>query len=320
MPRRRNLDEAFANAFYFRWWIPDGGYEWDWAAQPETTLGADPSHGGPYLVPHRQSKEDKVYFPLDDWKKDGPPLFRIFADLDGTSRDILAFANTYGGLGIGQPIYGGEAGNNIRLGESIVRWNQEIQDMREVVEVWDCLKMGKPAELKHMLRWDKVAEAVLFEKANMRRRLADAMHVRSDLYRAIIPSPKWMARGYILERVNGKLRGEASPRLILNHHRELTPYWAPHNLLAALWLQLFQATTGQRPLQRCIHCHQWMDVSGYRKNKRAHARCIYREKTNRYRQKIALDKIERALKRKNLSLEERRKLQERHKILIAKLE
>ena len=98
--------------------------------------------------------------------------------------------------------------------------------------------------------------------------------------------PTLPARVALVIQLNKKLAGVASPYLLPNRHGQLEGSVRPHNLLAALWVQLFQAITGQRRIVPCSHCGELMDVTGSRRSKKAHGRCAHNAKMRHYRQRL----------------------------------
>jgi hypothetical protein len=87
--------------------------------------------------------------------------------------------------------------------------------------------------------------------------------------------------------INKKLAGVASLCLLLNRQGVPQGFVRPHNLLAAMWVQLYQAVQGQRRIVACKYCHKLMDVTGQRASKTTHERCALNAKMNRYRKKLA---------------------------------
>jgi hypothetical protein len=93
------------------------------------------------------------------------------------------------------------------------------------------------------------------------------------------------ARAALFQEINKKLAGQVSPCLLLDRKGQVLSYVRPRTLLAALWVQLYQAVTGWRRIRPCQYCGQLMDVTGGRLTKRAHTSCAHREKMRRYRHK-----------------------------------
>jgi len=169
---------------YFVWYKADKGYYWDDEARVGglfvKTDNSRPSTGPqpPFLVETPDTTGFIGYKPLDE-----PTLFLKFAEIQPTQEGILAFANSYGKLTLGETelltpqysypkdrqddkpwkhgnvmgryeqrdgkMYGGG------FGESLQFWREEIKYMRWTVQVWEWLKNRDTKSLRKVIFWPK---------------------------------------------------------------------------------------------------------------------------------------------------------------------
>ena len=138
-------------------------------------------------------------------------------------------------------------------------------------------------DLKYRAREEKRPALMLDEP------IADAR----DQYRELFKRWKYgevlaPARLYLTEQINKKMKklaGNLSLRLFMDEKEELRGFIVPYSLLAAMWLGLYQAITGERRVRQCEICGEYMDVTENRKTKRMHDRCSQRVRTARSRRK-----------------------------------
>jgi len=200
--------------------------------------------------------------------------------------------------------------------ESLSFWKREIIDMWRLFKVWDWWKQardhGDYSSLRRVIKWKDDTSAVLYtlpswdseslEYTPGERQdippdlsvgnLADKDNNRPEIFKRFKRNSLLLPAQYLVQRlVNEKLqkleqKGIATirPRLLMNIKNKTEPYLVPSNLLAALWLQLYQAVCGERPYKRCEVCGAWEDVSMLLNSKgkplqrpsrwRGHANCL----------------------------------------------
>lgn len=281
----------------FEWWVPDRGYVWRSDVKSD---GDEP----PFLMTHPDASNEEPYAPImhndepgndrDQWQG---LLFEHFAKLEANQETILAFANEYGWLGIGKPIRY-ETGRSI--GESLEEWGRAIDTFRDAYRLWrwiqhpdgkvnverssqDCiaLEIYRPPRSKYDA-WTNTRRILLYRQED--RRLFDLLDKVKVARR-----PAIAAHAILIQQVNKHLRGNASPHLLLAKAGQIErqPYIRPANLLAAIWVQLYQAIMGLRVFRPCVYCNQLIDATGCRSTKKAHWRCMHNKKVTKYRKKRA---------------------------------
>lgn len=270
-------------------------------------------HSGPFLVEAQGNTVSFNSLPL----KYEPELFVKFAKLDTSKESIIKFANLHGRLGLVNPLMeqGGSA-NMLTMGESLNDWRQQIIDIKFPVLLWGLLKESKEEELRKYIMWGKDNSSVSYSYEQNDTKISP--RAKNKIPSGIISSATdnifgtfisgdvtKPAQYYLLNTINEKLKGNASPSLIFNSTGDLDPYITPHNLLAAIWLQLFRAVSGQRDFRRCKICKNWMDISQFkRSDKKRHDICYERRKKKRQEEKKQEEKKQeekRKLKAKSAS-------------------
>jgi hypothetical protein len=171
--------------------------------------------------------------------------------------------------------------------ESLSFWTREIIDMGQLFKVWEWWKSKDYASLRRILTWDDDRAAVRYSLPIWQAEAGsydfpgpESMHPNSLLasknpdynledFKRFRPGRYFLPAQFLLkDRVNAKLKvledkGIASirPRLLMNIENKTIPYLTPSNLLAALWLQFYQAIYGERSYKRCGVCGYWEDPS-----------------------------------------------------------
>jgi hypothetical protein len=250
----------------------------------------------PFLLVDPTTKIHSRYCPLpfDEPGGESSPLFERFANLQPTKDAIRQFAGQQGWLGIGTPVIL-DGNGQVDIGEPLERWAREIHDLQHARVLWRWLE---EKDQRVQVEW-KSKDCIIVrvhrasQRGEGRPRLARVILLHRRHHEALFRSLKRddetrPVRTALLLLVNEKLSGSASPCLLLDRHGALQGFVRPHNLLAALWVQLYQAIQGQRRVRWCVYCGELMDVTGSRGNKKAHARCVHNAKMARYRRKRTL--------------------------------
>jgi hypothetical protein len=262
--------------FDLLWPVASRGYFW--ADDVRATPGSEGSP--PFLI--AAADEGRLYRPLETF----PELYLRFAELAG-ERDlqgaIAKFAETYGALGIGGPVYYHKRGGSpVISGESLVRWQLEIRWFAEALKLWES---NDTKWLRKHIRWrpggvDFISEtgafAIIADRDKRIRPEAFQQWKSGDL--------EGPARLHLLSTVNKTLKGEASPQLVISG-AGIEPRTVPHNLLGAIWLQLFDLIHGSKRARRCSFCGKLMDVTGEKRPKRMHASCSNKKRQQEYKKR-----------------------------------
>ena len=290
--------------FKFNWYAHQDGYEWLNMVRvtPKHPIESAASESL-FLLPRNSQATSKVYDPLEDEKT----LFAIFADLGQfagkeLNDQIIKFANQYGWLGIAEAVISltEEKGMvDVGFGEEEKVWSQEIDDMSLAYRLWRYLKNGHTTKLMGTIHWEKSIDsgdciAITYEEdfhfedsqlslKNGKTHKIAYLYPRLEGFTFQPGDLIGPAKYHLQNLINKKLWGNVSPRVIYDQAWNLHPYVMPHNLLSAMWLQLYQATTGQKKFIQCEVCGGLIALSEKsRSTKKRHINCSKAEwKRNR---------------------------------------
>lgn len=237
------------------------------------------------------------YQPLAE-VKGSESLFRDFADLPETEEAILRFAASHGFLTGPEPVQWNEQTSSRPLsgvGEQFPDWVREIRVMRYAVRLWEAWRgrdqsdantlmlprerrsRANPGELLtlkegHVFPLDSGEVA-----ASVKRKLFTARPNVDDIdWRGNEPwvcaggaaSGPDTSAGFRVLRVliREHLVGSFEPDIVLPSKDATVPVFSmrPATLLAALWLQLLTAATGDHQFRKCEGCGRWFDLAGRR--------------------------------------------------------
>jgi hypothetical protein len=290
--------------YYFAWSVPEKGFYWSSEAISieESILGAEVAggvrvtgfkHKKPYLLVHPENKRSKGYRPLEE----KPELFSEFAGLDCTPESILGFANKYGWLGKGTLIGFKSEDGSIpfdQTGEGLNLWVKEIEDMKKVYPIWRCLDKQWERRLRFRIHWyndtvfvssEDIPDLKEFLKANKNRLTPDIFFPlaserrNEDVFNSFEKGDVIAPAKFLLQsRINRKIKEGVSPRILRDASWILSPYIMPHSLLSAIWLQFYEAVTGQKRFTQCEVCGGLIELTNKnRKTKKVHANCRKRD-------------------------------------------
>jgi hypothetical protein len=251
---------------------------------PKRNAPKKPSRSQGKIYAPRSSFTARRYKPFED-RTTG--LFLIFADLNPSDRDrILAFANKYGLLGIGESIrlpvtLKADEWIEVVGGESHETWATEIQHMRWAIELWRMLRRNDP-ELARVIHWQGTKQVnyrrkfrdeedfpVIYLDSNGERGPGSYSRViagpgphqhneRLGLFKpGNLQTPGWYC---LQDMINEKLKSSALPRLLwkdeTRERRRLGLFFYPQNLLGCLWLQFAFSVEGGREYRKCVTCNK----------------------------------------------------------------
>ena len=306
--------------FRFRWEVPDGGFQWDETARvqriPQSKGGDDP----PFLITARRRNRFRAYRPLEEV----PDLYLKLAQLynaEDLRTAIVDLANRYGPLGIEVPLYNPDLAKQESFhGEPLRVWGDEIGTLRTILNIWKWAQQGGENKLGRYIVWTDQHQSVTLVlnlvraevSEKVRRQLLQLMNKRLSpspplLDEHVVPSFRHLAgaarpyphvfrtwktgsmiepaRFAVCQIVNEKLRGNASPQLLIQEDGTAKPHAVPHNLLAAIWVQMRDVISGKKRFIECEVCGGEIDVTDGRSSKRMHTSCSQRERIRRFRQK-----------------------------------
>ena len=293
--------------FPFVWHRPSEPY-FRWVPGPHTQVSR-----GPWLVDARRIVCD-VELPPYEPMRAFPTLFYTFAALPVAAESVLAFANTYGCLGIAEKLPA-EIDEGPAEGESLWGWDQEIRALQGTLAVWEALKVHTDpvAALSPYVTVtqdaDSHAKPSHIASAQEAAALTATFQAGGDWYCTVLPegnralvhrpaSPREdvamemraAAMAFVQRGINDKLLGHTDVRLAYLPERGDTHpriRIIPRHLLGALWLQLARAVDGNKDYGQCLTCENRFEISlqetGYRTN-RSYCSDACRSKAYRERQ------------------------------------
>ena len=234
--------------FIFRGKVSESGYEW--------LKGAD---GKLRLVPRRVAGMGFRDHEL------GPALFLEFAKMPPTKEAIQQFATLHGDLfdRYDQQQRLVRSDGTVAHGASLQTWTQEIDDMRIVVGLWECVKYRQLSVLRKVIRWT-AQEVGYVLKSSRRRRNITLAHagIPETGFARFSPKDVLLPARYALQReINARLEDRPPfPRLAWtsdNHQRIVI---SSPDLLTAMWLQFAYAVTEEFQLRECQECGKYFQV------------------------------------------------------------
>jgi hypothetical protein len=208
---------------------------------------------------------------------------------------VLAFANSYGRLGIAGPWRPPPGATEPRIyGESLVDWYAEIEALREQVDVWDLVRHRDLQELARRVRWrdnlpppgEERLVTVYPGSYPVDPRSERLGGERDAFDPADIIGP---ALASIQVNVNQHLSDRVAPRLLsIPRLGEMRVFLVPNDLLGALWLQFALALAGEKDHQQCARCGTWFEISPERSRPdRVFCSTACRSKAYRRRKELA---------------------------------
>ena len=256
-----------SGAFLFHREVPLAGFVVRDDLRPAMPAqSADGQDCGAWLVERQAAgvqRPSRRVYPLAE-----PGLFRAFAELGASDRAVLAFADTWGFLGRAQVLVERAPGPHLgRPGESLRFWAVARQELARLVALWDALAgthnegVADEAALGTYVAWAR--EPVRQVTVNYPD--SSFTTVAREHSPAINPDAlaSWAdgelvapARFAVVEGVNQKLRGQASPAVNPFDERELAI--VPHTLLAAMYVVFAREISGRMPaFKKCAACDRY---------------------------------------------------------------
>jgi hypothetical protein len=231
----------------------------------------------PWLVP--VGVEQRQYPGLADRM-----LHRRFASLKDD--EILDFANRYGFLG--RPVALVTRGKSeVIFGESVRRWQDEIDEIGCLLAIWDLVAKGEGSELAQAVFWNGTDSVEIrgtcvrgvgeYELLRQRQRrgpgdffqlLASSRDEKTasvlEIWNKLVGPQRYIepARYYVCFEVNERLQGRVAPQVspLLDSQVHL---W-PKTLLDAMWLMFMWEISGETKTLCCPACKNWTELDDRR--------------------------------------------------------
>jgi hypothetical protein len=265
-------NEAFAIPLDFTWKVARGGHRWVEESGKRYLCSVDAVEKPDW--PGLFNRYQRVYRPLEE--RTG--LFREFAELKPTDKQILDFVDRYGLLDNTSNVSVRTSfGRRQVRGESLEYWRVEIQALKTALTLWDAIganRNEKLLDLKEALR-----------SAGLPLLVHQRFHFDD-------PDPGMAALSIIQTVTDEKLQRHVVIGLIFSDPGPgLRLSLQPQCLLGALWQQFAASLDGSKTFPKCAECGSPFEISHARKTgKRTDARfCDVRCRVNhsRSRQKQA---------------------------------
>lgn len=274
--------------YAFLWRAADAGYSLNsiLKADQYQTDAKEVDQEPPWLVPKGELL--RQYSPFSE-----PALHRKLAELDeADQKQILSFANRYGLLGGHECMLVPPNGGKVILGESLKRWQHEIQQMSLFIKIWDFVRYAsmRDIEILHdVVVWSnskRVALKFAWERNGGNTRISSYKKLNPQWLRN---KPVGVSRGYeyclltndiegphLLERwnqgdvvepalycvclqVNKSVRNYVAPQVLPFRKNEVRLF--PQTLLSAMWLMFMWEISGERKVALCPNCGYWFQMS-----------------------------------------------------------
>jgi hypothetical protein len=262
----------------FLWRVAEGGYRWvdsRPAFEPRQQRQSFLTDGRPVGTAGWRVMQ---YQPLAAFSG----LFRVFADTEPSRDGIKGFADRFGPLGgdIEKPIplhhQARTPGVPLGTGEPLSAWSDEILTMRYAIDIWEAARTGDVARLERVINWKPDGSGVEIAghpgvprgqlpeaPARVERAWIAGTHLGDDVLGRFVPGDLVKpALHYLQSKINEKLKGRASPRLLWDANRErLGLYIMPAGLVGALWLQFARAVERDSQFRQCAECGIWFELA-----------------------------------------------------------
>ncbi len=301
--------------FAFLWRVSGAGYSINKTlkAVPEQTDAEKVDQEPPWLVPKGELL--RQYTPLAE-----STLHRKFVKLDEADQEqILSFANRYGLLGGHDCLLVPPNGGELMLGESLSRWQHEIQQMSIILAIWDLVCDLDDDRLGQIISWpnpDRVEISMSWRRQGGKIELGKhkGSPYYSDFIRTVstFPTPQSGVEGveydtiadrqdktrmelldrwdkgnvikpalyYVCLQVNQRVRNYVSPQVLPFRKLELRVF--PQTLLSAMWLMFMWEISGENNVFLCPSCLEWFSTEDRR---RKHCSDACKQKAYREREK-----------------------------------
>ena len=251
----------------FEWKVAKGGYHWIKTKKGRVLCAVDASK--PDWLDIFDAYRN-TYRPLEE--RTG--LFRTFAELQPTERQVCEFADRFGMLLEGDNLQLDSSHGPVSIhAEQLQTWKENIIQLRRMVKLWDLVRSG-----------DRKALVKLAEQS-VDHTLPLAVQNRFHLNDA---NPAMPVLSTIQRTTDKALREHIHTTLLFNGDEpRLKVFLEPQDLLGALWLQFAAAVDSRKTFTQCAFCGESFEVSRDPAGKRRNARfCSDRCRVAHYRARI----------------------------------
>jgi hypothetical protein len=186
-------------------------------------------------------------------------LHRQFASLvKKDDKELLKFANKYGLLkrcSVHDIVFmSRDTGQQFQLGESLLWWKEEIEDLAACLELWDMV-LAEDEKLKDIVLWHRDGITVRLDDKDVQLVGRANMNLLGEWSRGDIKGP---ALYYLSLEADRRLVNALTPRLLPLQNSEICLF--PETLLAAIWLLFLLEVSGRTRFIRCQSCGAYFDA------------------------------------------------------------
>jgi hypothetical protein len=158
-------------------------------------------------------------------------LFKTFAFLRPEPAAMVWFANNYGPLGADL--------------DTFSTWTESIRRLKRMVDVWDAMRDGDDAKLRAAVRVKDAAKAGH----------AELIEAGLSLLFHGVAGPIW-GNAFIFTRE----KGQHLPICWNAEEKRVELSYLPASLLAAMYVQAWNAIVGYKRFQKCRECERWFEL------------------------------------------------------------
>lgn len=204
-----------------------------------------------------------------------PGLFLDFLSMKPVQREMLAFANVHGELGL-QPRYpkleGPDADLNLS-GEPLWQWKRSILWMKQAHDLWEMASRGDAEAIGEVVELKDLKNPTIALVLAVYDRQIRGQRFRSSTTLPAATHMRVAARFLVQEIVNEHLSDTVSYMVQYNPNKgRFENHLRPRSLLGALWVQFSESLDPDRAYRHCRHCGKWFTVSPSTKRRDA-VRC-----------------------------------------------
>jgi hypothetical protein len=186
-------------------------------------------------------------------------LHRQFASLiKKDEKEILKFASKHGLLkrySVHDLVFRNrDTGQQFQVGESLLWWKEEIEDLAACLELWDIV-LTDGEELKDIVLWHR--DGIVIRLGNRHVQLVGRanMNLLGRWSRGDIKGP---ALYYLSLEADKRLINALTPKLLPFQNSEICLF--PDSLLAAIWLMFLLEIGGRTRFIQCQSCGEYFDA------------------------------------------------------------
>jgi hypothetical protein len=171
---------------------------------------------------------------------------------------ILKFANKYGLLkrcSVHDLVFmNRDTGQQFQLGESLLWWKEEIEDLATCLELWDMV-LAEDEKLKDIVLWHRDGIVIRLDDRHVQLVGRANMNLLGKWSKGDIKGP---ALYYLSLEADKRLINALTPKLLSSQTSEICLF--PDSLLATIWLMFLLEISGKTRFIQCQSCGVYFDT------------------------------------------------------------